>query len=174
MLYWLFWWHLIKLFMQLYGNNEGLGTISATYVLNLNFRKYFGFELCVHVWCIILDCLPWIGVWIWVCCCCLCVWNGTKVCMSHSSEPGSPRRDMQGLVPLFCLRLSLRRRIFGLGERSSRLGEWVSPKRELERVGCFGLGIPLRRGSHFLAKECLAKVIVSRLSEKSKNVLMLA
>jgi len=173
MLYWLFWCHLIKLFMQLYGNNEGLGTESATYVLNLNFGKYFGSELCVHVWCIILDYLAWIGVWTWVCCC-LCAWNSTRVCMSRSSEPGSPRRDMEGLVPLFGLRLSLRRRIFGLGERSSRLAEWVSPKRELERIGWFGLGIPLRRRSHFLAKECLAQARVSRLGENWKNVLMLA
>jgi len=43
--------------MQLYGNNEGLGTVNAIYALNLDFGKYFGSELGVHVWCIILDCL---------------------------------------------------------------------------------------------------------------------
>jgi len=55
MLYWLFLWHGIKLFMQLYGNNEGLGTDSATYALNMHFGIHVGSELCVHSWCIILD-----------------------------------------------------------------------------------------------------------------------
>jgi len=41
--------------------NEGLGTEIATYALNLVFGDYFVYELCVHVWCIILDCLAWIG-----------------------------------------------------------------------------------------------------------------
>jgi len=44
-------------FMQLYGNNEGLGTVFVTYALNLDFGDYFGSKLCVHVSCIILDCL---------------------------------------------------------------------------------------------------------------------
>jgi len=47
----------VKFSMQLYGINEGLGTVIATYALNLVFGDYFGSELCVHVWCIILDCL---------------------------------------------------------------------------------------------------------------------
>ena len=83
---------------------------------------------------------------------CLCAWNSARVYKSRSSEPGSPRRDMQGLVPLFCSRLSLRQKVFGLGERPSRLGEWASPKRELKRVGWFGLGISLKRGPHFLSE----------------------
>jgi len=41
--------------MQLYGNNEGLGTDSATYALNISFGIHVGSELCVHSWCIILD-----------------------------------------------------------------------------------------------------------------------
>jgi len=42
--------------MQLYRNNEGLGTVTTIYALNLDLGKYFGSELGVHVWCIILDC----------------------------------------------------------------------------------------------------------------------
>ncbi|QCE04632.1 hypothetical protein DEO72_LG8g2669 [Vigna unguiculata] len=45
---------------------------------------------------------------------------------SEVGELGSPRQDMQGLVPFVCSRLSLRQRMFGLGERSSRLGELAS------------------------------------------------
>ena len=106
---------------------------------------------------------------------CLCAWINVRTCNFRSGELGSPRQDMQGLVPFVCSRLSLRQRMFGLGERSSRLGEWVSPKRELERVGWFGLGIPLRREIPlFWAKEYLAQARVSRLSENAKNVLMVA
>ena len=47
----------MKFSMQLYGINEGLGIVIATYALNLIFGDYFGSELCVHVWYIILDCL---------------------------------------------------------------------------------------------------------------------
>ena len=42
---------------------------------------------------------------------CLCVWNSARVCNSRSSEPGSPRRDMQGLTPFSRSRLSLRRKV---------------------------------------------------------------
>ena len=95
---------------------------------------------------------------------CLCAWNSARTCNSRSGEPGLPRRDMQGLVFLPYSRLSPRRRISGLGERSSCLGEWVSPKREFERVGNSvwhpaQAGIPI-----FWAKECLAQARASRLA----------
>jgi len=42
--------------MQLYGNIEGLGTVSANNALNWNCWDCFGSELCVHVGCMILHC----------------------------------------------------------------------------------------------------------------------
>jgi len=115
------------------------------------------FILCCSV---SLRLLNWIGVFwerIGFLVQCLCAYN-------------SPR--MQGLIFLPYSRLSLKQMILGLGERLSRLGEWVSPKREFERVGNSvwhpaQAGIPI-----FWVKECLALARASRLSENAKNVLL--
>jgi len=66
---------------------------------------------------------------------CLCALNSTRACNSCSGEPSSPRRDMQGLVSFPARGYRLGGGILGLGKRSSRLGERVSPKRGFERVG---------------------------------------
>ena len=60
----------------------------------------------------------------------LCARNSARVCMSRSGEPDSPKRNMQGLETLPYSTISLRRGVLVLGDRSSRLGEYVSPKRE--------------------------------------------
>jgi len=54
--------------------------------------------------------------------------------MSRSGEPGSLKRNMQGLENLPYSTISLRRGDLVLGDKSSRLGECASPKREFVRV----------------------------------------
>jgi len=91
-----------------------------------------------------------------------CECKAVKTYNSHSSEPGSPRRDMQGLIFLPYLRLSLRRMIMGLGERSSRLAEWVSPKREFERVH-------YKKTSYYLGKFIYEKYFVDNFILSTKG-----
>jgi len=61
--------------------------------------------------------------------CCLLHFSAW-VCNSCSGEPGSPRREYHILKLCYSSSISLRWGNLVLGNILSRLGEWVSPKRE--------------------------------------------
>ncbi|QCD99389.1 hypothetical protein DEO72_LG7g670 [Vigna unguiculata] len=71
---------------------------------------------------------------------------------------------MQGLIPIICSRLSLRRRIFGLGKRPSRLGdegvsrsgESLSSKREFEERS--DVGLTRSPGDRCCGLECILEL----------------
>jgi len=87
--------------------------------------------------------------------------------MSRSGEPGSPRRNMQGLLNLFCSSISPRRGDLVLGDKPSRLGECVSPKQEPVCV-LSDLVAHLAQARFIVwARVHLAQARASRLSESS-------
>ena len=109
----------------------------------------------------------WIGIFWegnWVLLQCVCVWIIARTCNSRSGE------TCRGVCSLFCSCISPRRCGLVLGNRSSRLGEYTSPKREF--VGVLGgwLDISHRRDKMlFWAEWRLAQASTPRLSEISRE-----
>ena len=113
-----------------------LGNVNVNCALNWDYWDYFGSVLCAHVWCMILHCLAWIGMWFgydfgWF----VCV-NRGKLCKSRPSEVISSKRELQNLVFSSASRFLSRRMVPGLSDGYSRLGESGSPKRGLVVVWC--------------------------------------
>ena len=89
---------------------------------------------------IVLNKMVWNWSIFWVRLLLLCAWNSARVCMSRSGEPGSIRRNMQGLRNLSLLEQFTQARWFGLGRQTISIRRvWLAQTRIrvcLECVGC--------------------------------------
>ena len=106
-----------------------LGTVSVNYVVNRDYSDYFGSELGVHVWCMILHCLAWIGMWFGLGCGELCAWTETNSASFAQASPSRLSRSCRTSILFLGSRYSLSRPVLELSDKDSRLGESGSPKR---------------------------------------------